>query len=45
MEVTCGNPVCDECVPLEARLEHSEGRKTRYDDTIRELIANGATLI
>lgn len=45
MQVTCGKPVCDACVPLEAQLEHAEGRKTRYDDTIRELIAEGAVLI
>ena len=44
--VTCGNPICDACVPIEARLENAEGKKTRYDDTIRELIQqDGAVLL
>lgn len=43
--VTCGNPVCDHCIPIEARLEFFEGTKTLYDDKIRELIAEGATLL
>ena len=43
--VTCGSVACDACVPLEARLEHAEGSKTRYDDQIRELEASGAILL
>ena len=43
--VTCGALACDACVPVEARLEHAEGGKTRYDETIRELTAGGATLL
>jgi hypothetical protein len=45
MAVTCGAKDCDACVPLEARLEHAEGAKTRYDDLIGELTAQGACLI
>lgn len=39
--LTCGRPGCDPslaCLPLEARLEHREGKRTQYDDAI-ELIA------
>mgnify|MGYP001562720263 CR=1 FL=1 len=43
--VTCGNPDCDECIPLGARLEFSEGRKTRYDDLIYKCLAAGALLL
>lgn len=43
--VTCGAVVCDECVPLEARLDHAEGTKTKYDDVIRQLKAEGAVLL
>lgn len=43
--VTCGDPKCDPCVPLEARLDHAEGRKTRYDDVIKELVGEGAVLL
>jgi predicted RNA-binding Zn-ribbon protein involved in translation (DUF1610 family) len=45
MRVTCGAPECMACVPIEARLDHAEGRKTAYDDTIRQLTAQGATLL
>lgn len=43
--VTCGELACDECVPIEARLDHFEGRKTLYDDKIAKLLADGAVLI
>jgi hypothetical protein len=43
--VHCGAPACMECVPFEARLEHAEGKRTSYDDTIRELVAKGAVLL
>jgi hypothetical protein len=43
--VTCGAPACDPCIPLEARLENAEGTKTRYDDVIRSLTAEGAILL
>ncbi len=42
---TCGNPHCDVCVPAEARLEHAEGRRTKYDDEIRRLTAEGGVLL
>ena len=32
--VTCGDPAHDACIPWEARLEHMEGRKTKYTDLI-----------
>jgi hypothetical protein len=43
--VTCGNPACDPCVPFEARLEHAEGAKTRYDSVIRQMTSEGAILL
>lgn len=43
--LTCGAAACMPCVPAEARLEHAEGKKTRYDSAIRELIAEGAALL
>lgn len=47
--LTCGRPCCDPrihgCVPLEARLEHAEGKKTTYDDAIADLKAKGAPLL
>ena len=43
--VTCGHKLCDPCIPLEARLDSVEGKKTRYDDEIRSLVANGAILL
>ena len=43
--VTCGAAACMPCVPKEARLEYAEGGKTRYDETIRQLIAEGAALL
>lgn len=43
--VTCGDLVCDACVPIEARLEHAEGTKTKYDSVIAELAAQGASLL
>jgi hypothetical protein len=36
MAVTCGQPKCDHCAPIEARLDFAEGKKTRYDDVILE---------
>lgn len=45
MGVTCGNPACDACVPIEARLDHMEGRKSRYTDTIQQLIREGALVL
>jgi len=45
MAVTCGKFECDACIPLEAQLEHSEGRKTHYDDLIKDMISKGASLI
>jgi len=46
--LTCGRPGCDPavaCIPSEARLEHVEGKKTRYDDDIDRLKARGAPLL
>ncbi len=43
--VTCGAHACDPCIPLEARLDHAEGRKTRYDELIRTLLAEGAAIL
>lgn len=43
--VTCGNPACDPCIPVEARCEFFEGKKTSYDDEINKLIQGGATLL
>jgi len=43
--VTCGKSACDQCIPLDARFEHSAGKKTLYDDKIRELIQSGAQLL
>jgi hypothetical protein len=45
MAVTCGLHACDECIPIEARLDHSEGRKTLYDEKINQLLAEGAALL
>lgn len=43
--ITCGKHVCDVCIPIEAKLEHTEGSKTLYDDKIKELLQNGAVLL
>lgn len=43
--VTCGAPACDPCVPIEARLDYVEGRKTKYDGLIRDLIREGAAIL
>ena len=43
--ITCGALVCDICIPLEARLEHTEGSKTKYDAKILELEKGGAILL
>jgi len=47
--LTCGRDSCDPrihgCVPLEARLEHTEGRRTTYDDAIAAMKAKGAPLL
>lgn len=43
--VTCGNPQCDTCIPIEARLENREGKKTLYDDVINEFVAKGGVLL
>jgi ribosomal protein S27AE len=32
--VTCGDPSCDAHIPFEARLDHAEGKRTRYTDLI-----------
>jgi hypothetical protein len=45
MAVTCGRTECDTCIPLEAQLEHCEGKKTKYDDVIKDLTSKGAILI
>jgi hypothetical protein len=36
-KLTCGDPRCDVCVPFEARMDHLNGRRTRYDDVLRKL--------
>lgn len=36
--LTCGRPSCDPtiaCVPVEARLDHAEGKVTQYTDDIK----------
>lgn len=38
MGMTCGAPEHDACIPAEARLEHMEGKKTKYTELI---LANG----
>lgn len=47
--LTCGRAECDPftfgCIPTEARLEHVEGTRTRYDDAIRELEQQGGILL
>ena len=43
--VTCGHPKCNTCIPLEARLDHVEGRKTAYDDLIKDLQSRGGHLL
>ena len=45
MAVTCGKLECNTCIPVEAQLEHREGSKTLYDDVIKEMISQGASLI
>jgi len=45
MGVTCGARDCDPCIPLEARLEHQEGRKTPYDDEIGRAQGSGLILL
>jgi hypothetical protein len=32
--LTCGNPGCDACAPIEARLDFMEGKITPYTDVI-----------
>lgn len=32
--LTCGRPGCLECIPIEAQLDHAEGKRTRYDGLI-----------
>ena len=43
--VTCGQATCDHCIPLEARLDNAEGKKTSHDDLIKQLKSEGAILI
>ncbi len=43
--ITCGKPECGPCIPIEARLEHAEGKKTLYDDVIKDLESKGAILL
>ena len=43
--ITCGQPDCDRCIPLEARLDYAEGTKSSMTETIRQLIAEGASII
>lgn len=45
MAVTCGGRGCDACIPVEARLENAEGRRTRYDEEIRKLTGQGGVLL
>lgn len=35
--MTCGAKECMECIPLEARIEHIEGTKTKYDGLILDI--------
>lgn len=42
--LTCGRACCDPtiaCIPFEAKLEASEGTKTRYDDQMEDLRQRG----
>lgn len=32
--VTCGHADCDPCIPFEARLDHAEGKRSSYTETI-----------
>ena len=43
--VTCGSLTCDPCIPQEARLEFFEGKKTLYDDLIKDELQKGAILL
>lgn len=43
--VTCGNPACDACIPVEAKLEFAEGRRTSYDAQILDRIRTGASIL
>jgi hypothetical protein len=41
--LTCGRPQCNPaiaCIPMEALLEHAEGKRTLYDDLIVEVKYN-----
>jgi hypothetical protein len=46
---TCGRAGCDPakvgCVPIEARLEHAEGKRTTYDDAIAKLFEAGNPIL
>lgn len=44
-QVTCGEKVCDVCIPIEARLEFVEGRVGRYTGLIQQLIGEGALIL
>lgn len=42
--LTCGRMCCDPaiaCVPFEAKLEASEGKKTSYDDAMEDMRQKG----
>ena len=43
--VTCGKPECNTCIPLEARLDHMEGRVTKYTSEIHELAQKGLLIL
>jgi hypothetical protein len=46
--LTCGRPGCDPaiaCIPIEARLEHAEGTRTRYDDAIADAEQRGVSIL
>lgn len=36
-KVTCGGLGCDVCVPIEAQLDHMEGKVTPYTDACTEV--------
>ncbi len=47
--LTCGRAGCDPviagCIPTEARLDHAEGKVTRYTEALLELSAKGIPIL
>lgn len=39
--VTCGSKLCDTCIPLEAQIEHMEGKTTKYTPLLVDQFGRG----